>query len=99
MYLKTKDFLVDRDTATAARISSRLDNLYSDLNRCHDSCCQASKRTRSENFLLAEAGKILVDEDQARSAKAFAGIVYEIVSGFQADEWVKNNGEDNDEWE
>ncbi len=80
MYLKTKDFLIDRDTATAARISSRLDNLYDDLNKCTDSCCsQASKRIRQENFLLAEAGKILTNADSTRSAKAFAGIVYEVI--------------------
>jgi hypothetical protein len=100
MVFKTKDFFIDRDTATAARISNRLDNLYDDLNRCTDSCCsQASKRIRSENFLIKEADRIFMDPSATRSEKAFAEIVYEIVSGFQADEWVKNNGEDNAEWE
>jgi hypothetical protein len=94
MYLKTTNFLIDRDAATAARISNRLDNLYDDLNRCTDSCCsQASKRIRQENFLLAEAGKILTNADSTRSAKAFAGIVYEVLNGFQ------ETGEDQDEWE
>ncbi len=95
MEFKTKDFLVDRDTATAARISNRLDNFYNDLNRCNDSCCsQASRRIRQENFLIKEADKILLDPNTTRSAKAFAGIVYEIVRGFQEDE-----GDDQDEWE
>ncbi len=95
MEFKTKDFLVDRDTATAARISNRLDNFYNDLNRCNDSCCsQASRRIRQENFLIKEADKILLDPNTTRSAKDFAGIVYEIVRGFQEDE-----GDDQDEWE
>ncbi len=95
MYFKITNFLIDSDAATAARISNRLDNLYDDLNRCNDSCCsQASKRIRQENFLLAEAGKILTDADSTRSAKAFAGIVYEVLNGFQ-----QEAGEDNDEWE
>ncbi len=93
MEFKTKDFFIDRDTATAARISNRLDNLYDDLNRCKGSCCsQAGRRIRQENFLIKEADKILLDPDTTRSAKAFAGIVYEIVSGFQEDK-----GKDNDE--
>ncbi len=84
MVFKTKDFFIDRDTATAARISNRLDNLYDDLNRCTDSCCsQASKRIHKENFLIKEADKILTDPLATRSAKAFAGIVYEILNGFQ----------------
>jgi hypothetical protein len=99
MYLKNQDFLVDRDTATATRISNRLDNLYDDLGRCSGSHCQDSKRIQQENFLIKEAGKILLGPDTTRSEKAFAGIVYEILSGFQADEWVKNNDEDDSEWE
>ncbi len=83
MEFKTKDFLIDQDTATAARISNRLDNLYDDLNRCADSHCKASRRVRQENFLLGEADKILRDPNATRSAKAFAGIVYEILNGFQ----------------
>jgi hypothetical protein len=94
MYLKTKDFYTDSDTATAARISNRLDNLYDDLNRCADSHCKASHRIRQENFLIKEADKILLDSNATRSAKAFAGIVYEILNGFQQD-----IGGDNDEWE
>jgi len=86
MYLKTKDFLIDQDTAVAARISNRLDNLYDDLNRCTDSHCHASHRIRQENFLLKEADRILLDPNTTRSEKSFAGIVYEIVSGFQEDE-------------
>ncbi len=92
MYLK--DFYTDTDTATAARISNRLDNLYDDLNRCADSHCKASHRIRQENFLIKEADKILLDSNATRSAKAFAGIVYEILNGFQQD-----IGGDNDEWE
>ena len=94
MYLKTKDFYTDSDTATAARISNRLDNLYDDLNRCSDSHCKASHRIRQENFLIGEADKILLDPTATRSAKAFAGIVYEILNGFQQEMF-----DDNDEWE
>ncbi len=94
MYFKTTDFLVDRDTVTATRISNRLDNLYDDLNRCNDLHCQASNRIRQENFLIGEAGKVLVDPDATRSAKAFAGIVYEVLSGFQ-----QETSDDKDEWE
>jgi hypothetical protein len=95
MYLKTKDFFTDSDTATAARISNRLDNLYDDLNRCNDSCCnQENHRIRQEKFLIKEADKILLDPNATRSAKAFAGIVHEILNGFQ-----QEMGEDQDEWE
>ncbi len=94
MEFKTTDFFTDRDTATAARISNRLDNLYDDLNRCTDSCCQASHRVRQENFLIKEADKILLDPNTTRSEKAFAGIVYEILNGFQ-----QEMGEEQDEWE
>jgi hypothetical protein len=94
MGFKTKDFYTDSDTATAARISNRLDNLYDDLNRCADPHCKASHRIRQENFLIGEADKILLDPTATRSAKAFAGIVYEILNGFQQD-----IGGDNDEWE
>jgi hypothetical protein len=94
MYLKTKDFYTDSDMATAVRISNRLDNFYDDLNRCKDShCSQASHRIRKEEFLIGEADKILLDPTATRSAKAFAGIVYEILNGFQED-----IGGDNDEW-
>ncbi|MEJ7860734.1 MAG: hypothetical protein WKF90_03750 [Pyrinomonadaceae bacterium] len=94
MYLKTKDFLIDRDTVTAARMSNRLDNFYDDLNRCKNSHCnQDNHRIRQENFLIKEADKILLDPNATRSEKAFAGIVYEIVRGFQED-----IGGDNDEW-
>jgi hypothetical protein len=93
MEFKTKDFFTDRDTAAAARISNRLDNLFDDLNRCEDSRCnQGSHRVRQENFLIKEADRILLDPNTTRSAKAFAGIVYEILSGFQED-----IGEENDE--
>jgi hypothetical protein len=95
MYFKTKDFLIDRDTATAARISNRLDNLYDDLNRCADSHCKASHRIRQENFLIKEADKVLLDPRATRSAKAFAGIVYEVLNGFQQED----EGEEQDEWE
>ncbi|MEJ7862147.1 MAG: hypothetical protein WKF90_11005 [Pyrinomonadaceae bacterium] len=91
MYLKTKDFYTDSDTATAARISNRLDNLYDDLNRCKDSHCKASHRIRQENFLIKEADKILLDSNATRSAKAFAAIVYEILTAFE------DIGKDNDE--
>jgi hypothetical protein len=95
MYLKTKDFYTDSDTATAVRISNRLDNLYDDLNRCKDSRCNHDNhRIRQENFLIGEAGKILLDPNATRSAKAFAGIVYEILNGFQ-----QEMNEDQDEWE
>ena len=84
MEFKIKDFLIDRDTATAARMSNRLDNLFDDLNRCKDShCSQDNHRIRQENFLIKEADKILLDPNATRSEKAFAAIVYEIVSGFQ----------------
>ncbi len=103
MEFKTKDFLIDRDTATAARMSNRLDNFYDDLNRCKDSHCnQDNHRIRQENFLIKEAGKILTDPNATRSAKAFAGIVYEVLSGFQEDEvlneFQEDVGEDQDEW-
>ncbi len=95
MEFKTKDFFVDRDTTTAARMSNRLDNFYDDLNRCKDSrCSKDNHRNRQENFLIKEADKILLDPNTTRSEKAFAAIVYEIVRGFQEDE-----GDDQDEWE
>jgi hypothetical protein len=93
MEYTTQDFFMYRDTAKAARMSNRLDNLFDELDRCTDSHCKASQRVRQENFLLGEADKILLDTSATRSAKAFAGIVYEIVSGFQ-----EEISKDNDEW-
>ncbi|MCA1622732.1 MAG: hypothetical protein LC768_10680 [Acidobacteria bacterium] len=80
MEFKTEDFTMDRDTATAKRISNRLDNLYDDLNRCRNPRCNHSNRIREEDFLLTEALKILQDETATRAEQAFAGIVYELVS-------------------
>jgi hypothetical protein len=93
MEYTTQDFFMYRDTAAAARMSNRLGNLFDELDRCNDSHCKASHRVRQEDFLLEEAGKILTDPNATRSAKAFAGIVYEVLSGFQEDV-----GEDQDEW-
>jgi hypothetical protein len=93
MEYTTQDFFMYRDTAKAARMSNRLDNLFDELDRCNDSHCKASHRIRQENFLIKEADKILLDSNATRSAKAFAGIVYEIVSGFQ-----EEISKDNDEW-
>jgi hypothetical protein len=83
MEYTTQDFFMYRDTATAARMSNRLDNLFDELDRCAEPQCKASHRIRQENFLIGEADKILRDPNATRSAKAFAGIVYEVVSGFQ----------------
>jgi len=83
MEYTNQDFLMYRDTAAAARMSNRLDNLFDELDSCNDSHCKASHRIRQEDFLLEEAGKILTDPNATRSAKAFAGIVYEILNGFQ----------------
>jgi hypothetical protein len=102
MEYTTQDFFMYRDTAKAVRISNRLDNLYDELDRCADPHCKASHRVRQEDFLLEEAGKILTDPNATRSAKAFAGIVYEVLSGFQEDdvlnEFQEDVGEDQDEW-
>lgn len=84
MEFKSTDFLIDRDKATAARMSNRLDNLYDDLNRCREShCSHCNERIREENFLIKEADRILTDPAATRSEKAFAAIVYEIVSAWQ----------------
>ncbi len=94
MEYTTQDFFMYRDTAKAARMSNRLDNLFDELDRCTEPQCKASHRIRQENFLIKEADKILLDSNATRSAKAFAGIVYEVLNGFQQD-----IGGDNDEWE
>jgi len=94
MEYTTQDFFMYRDTAAAARMSNRLDNLFDELDRCTEPRCKAIHRIRQENFLLDEADKILLDPTATRSAKAFAGIVYEVVSGFQ-----QEMGEDQHEWE
>ncbi len=94
MEYTTQDFFMYRDTAAAARMSNRLDDLFDELDRCTEPQCKASHRIRQENFLLGEADKILLDPTATRSAKAFAGIVYEVVSGFQQD-----TGNVNNEWE
>jgi hypothetical protein len=83
MNFKTTDFFTDSDTATAARISNRLENLYDDLSRCNNPRHRASRRVRQENFLIKEADRIFHEPNATRSAKAFAEIVYEILSGFQ----------------
>jgi hypothetical protein len=93
MEYTTQDFFMYRDTAKAARMSNRLDNLYDDLNRCNDSCCSKdSHRIRQEKFLIKEADKILLDPNATRSAKAFAGIVYEILNGLQLEMSDKRKG-------
>jgi len=94
MEYTTQDFFNYRDTAAAVRMSDRLDDLYDQLGRCSDPQCKAIHRVRQENFLIGEADKILRDPNATRTAKAFAGIVYEVVSGFQ-----EGTGNDNDEWE
>jgi hypothetical protein len=94
MEYTTQDFFMYRDTAAAARMSNRLDNLFASLDRCTEPHCRASHRIRQENFLIKEADKILLDPNATRSAKAFAGIVYEVLSGFQ-----EEIDDDNDEWE
>jgi hypothetical protein len=88
MNFKTKDFLIDRETAKVDRVRKRFDNFLDDLDRCKDS---RSNRMREENFLLNEAHKVLTDPTARRSEKAFAGIVYQIISewlidGLQEDE-------------
>ncbi len=80
MELKTEDFLIDRDTATAKRITNRFNNFLDDQDRCRDSSRGRSNRIREKTFLLDEADKILSDPASTRSAKAFAGIVYAFVS-------------------
>ena len=82
MEYTTQDFFKYGETAKAARMSDRLDNLF-DEPRCTEPRCKAIHRIRQENFLLDEADKILLDPTATRSAKAFAGIVYEILNGFQ----------------
>jgi len=94
MEYTNQDFFKYGDTAKAARMSNRLDNLFDQLGRCSDPHCKASQRVRQENFLIGEADKILLDPNATRSAKAFAGIVREILDGFQ-----QTKGEDQDEWE
>jgi hypothetical protein len=94
MEYTNQDFFMYRDTAKAARMSNRLDKLFASLDRCTEPHCRASHRIRQENFLIKEADKISLDPNATRSAKAFAGIVYEVLSGFQ-----EEIDDDNDEWE
>ena len=94
MEYTAQDFFKFGDTAKAARMSNRLDNLFGELDRCNDPHCKAIHRARQENFLIGEADKILLDPNATRSAKAFAGIVYEVLNGFQQD-----TADDNVGWE
>jgi hypothetical protein len=85
MEFKTEAFLIDRDTATAKRISNRFENLLNDLDRRDKYRLVHSDQILEKIFLLGETYKVLDDPASTQREKAFAEIVYAIVSEWEVE--------------
>jgi hypothetical protein len=78
MELKTEDFLRDRDTVAAGRLSRRFNNHYVDLDRVNISPRKEGKR--GKKFLIAEAVRILHDPEATQREQIFARAVHTLLT-------------------